>query len=152
METKMRNVIKIFLTVKLIILITLGLSSICYSESLTTTHTYDMLKRLIQTRQVGSNGLSITYDYEYDAIGNMVNVRVTNIIDSDLDGLSDSIELQHPCLDPYDADSDDDGILDGLEDADKDGNLGLADNETDPCDADTDGDGILDGTEIGVNG
>ncbi len=47
-------------------------------------------------------------------------------------------------------DSDNDGITDGLEDADQDGILGLADNETHPCNADTDGDGIQDGTELGL--
>jgi hypothetical protein len=49
--------------------------------------------------------------------------------------------------DPLDADTDDDGILDGWEDANHNG---LVDpGETDPCNADTDGDGIQDGTELG---
>ncbi len=100
---------------------------------------------------MGGNGSSITYDYEYDAIGNMLSVNVSRILlDTDQDGLPDYIEIQNACLGLNDAGSDDDGIIDGLEDADKDGNFGLADNETDPCDADTDGDGILDGTEIGL--
>ena len=81
--------------------------------------------------------------------------------DSDGDGLSDDLELQHgtnvsdPDTDgdgladgaevellmhPLDIDSDDDGLSDGLEAA-----LG-----TDPRLADTDGDGLADGLELGV--
>lgn len=67
-------------------------------------------------------------------------------IDSDGDGLPDFIETG--CTNPFDADSDDDGIVDGDEDADHDGDLDVA--ETDPCDEDTDFDGIQDGTEVGV--
>lgn len=66
--------------------------------------------------------------------------------DSDGDGLPDALE-EGGCTDPFDADSDDDGILDGREDI---RNFGVVDLlETDPCDLDTDGDGIQDGTEIG---
>jgi len=72
-----------------------------------------------------------------------------SLIDSDNDGLPDNLENEI-CTDPNDADTDDDGILDGDEDADHDGILGLADNETHPCELDTDGDGIQDGTESGV--
>ena len=47
----------------------------------------------------------------------------------------------------FDADSDDDGIPDGSEDAN---NNGVVDSgETNPCLVDTDGDGIQDGTELG---
>ena len=66
--------------------------------------------------------------------------------DSDGDGLPDALE-DGGCTDPLDADSDDDGILDGREDI---RNYGVVDLlETDPCDGDTDGDGIQDGTETG---
>ncbi|WP_455903663.1 DUF4215 domain-containing protein [Microbacterium sp.] len=59
---------------------------------------------------------------------------------------------------PNDADSDDDGLTDGDEDANADGETvyTLADGglpgegETDPNDADTDADGVQDGTELGV--
>jgi hypothetical protein len=62
--------------------------------------------------------------------------------------------------DPLDDDSDDDGLLDGHEDADHDGAtvFTLGDSatpgsgETDPNDPDTDGDGIQDGTELGLGG
>jgi hypothetical protein len=48
---------------------------------------------------------------------------------------------------PCDADSDDDGIGDGTEDADHDGIVDPG--ETDPANADTDGDGLWDGRELG---
>jgi hypothetical protein len=66
--------------------------------------------------------------------------------DADGDGLPDVIETG--CTNPYDADSDDDGISDGDEDADHDGIVDAG--ETNPCNADTDGDGLLDGTELGI--
>jgi hypothetical protein len=68
-------------------------------------------------------------------------------VDSDGDGLSDELENLYLCLDPTDADSDDDGIIDGVEDANQNGTVDSG--ETDPCDRDTDGDGIQDGTEQG---
>ena len=68
-------------------------------------------------------------------------------IDLDSDKLLDCIE-QTMCTNPDDADTDDDGIMDGDEDADLDGLRGST--ETDPCNVDTDGDGIQDGTESGV--
>lgn len=71
-------------------------------------------------------------------------------IDTDGDGLLDAIEEAIVCLDKYDADTDDDGILDGDEDEDHDGVFGLDDYETHPCFADTDKDGIQDGTELGI--
>ena len=67
--------------------------------------------------------------------------------DSDGDGLSNSLENSW-CTDPHDADSDDDGILDGIEDANHNGVVD--EGETDPCNVDTDGDGIQDGTELGI--
>jgi len=63
--------------------------------------------------------------------------------DADGDGVMDSVEQGHKCLDPLDADSDDDGLSDGAEDKDHDGKVDAG--ETDPCNKDTDGDGILDG-------
>ena len=69
--------------------------------------------------------------------------------DSDMDGDGILFEIESiNCTDPNDADTDDDGRLDGDEDADHDGVLDPG--ETDPCNADTDGDGIQDGTELGV--
>jgi hypothetical protein len=68
--------------------------------------------------------------------------------DSDGDGIENDVEAGVFCLDPLDADSDDDGILDGDEDVNHDGILD--EGETDPYDIDSDGDGIQDGTEIGL--
>ncbi len=69
------------------------------------------------------------------------------INDRDNDGLSDAQEAAG-CTDPDDADTDDDGIADGDEDANRNGVVDAG--ETDPCNADTDSDGIQDGTEIGL--
>jgi len=66
--------------------------------------------------------------------------------DADQDGLTDSFE-NTICTDANDADTDDDGILDGVEDANHNGVVDAG--ETDPCDIDTDNDGIQDGTELG---
>jgi hypothetical protein len=52
------------------------------------------------------------------------------------------------CTDPFDADSDDDGLYDGSEDANGSGTVDAG--ETDPCDPDTDGDGLRDGFEVGA--
>ncbi|MCC6619917.1 MAG: tandem-95 repeat protein [Deltaproteobacteria bacterium] len=60
--------------------------------------------------------------------------------------------------DPTDADSDDDGLLDGYEDLNRDGawwgTIGATGSpglgETDPRDPDTDGDGLADGLELGL--
>ena len=68
--------------------------------------------------------------------------------DSDGDGLGDDLEVLLD-TDPNDADSDDDGVLDGQEpnfsdDADGDGLI----NALDP---DSDNDGLFDGTELGLD-
>ncbi len=84
-------------------------------------------------------------DYIY-VTGNRLSKQVVRTQDSDADGLPDLIEKQ-TCTDPVDADTDDDGISDGAEDANQNGILDSG--ETDPCDPDSDGDGIQDGTELG---
>ena len=68
--------------------------------------------------------------------------------DADSDGLPDKIEIQIG-TNPNDADSDDDGVLDGLElhlsiDTDGDGLI-------DALDPDSDNDGLFDGTELGLD-
>ena len=50
--------------------------------------------------------------------------------------------------DPLDADSDDDGIQDGIEDSNHNGRTDTL--ETNPLNVDSDGDGIQDGTEMGI--
>jgi len=76
-------------------------------------------------------------------------------IDTDGDGLSDAIEaascypteVENECApsEGWNKDTDGDDILDGFEDANHDGSLGV--NETNPLIADTDGDGFDDGNE-----
>jgi hypothetical protein len=70
-------------------------------------------------------------------------------VDTDADGLPDYLENAAACLNSNDADSDDDGIVDGAEDKNKNGIRDAG--ETDPCNPDTDSDLIQDGTEVGVS-
>ena len=102
---------------------------------------------------VGIHGASLTFELTVTDNGGLqstdtciVTVNVAVVQDSDGDGLSDSLE-NTTSTNPYDADTDDDGILDGWEDANHDGTVDT--NETDPCNTDTDGDGVQDGTELG---
>ena len=71
----------------------------------------------------------------------------TFVEDGDNDGLHDFVEAMI-CTRANDADTDDDGIIDGIEDANHNGIVDPG--ETDPCNVDTDGDGIQDGTELGL--
>ncbi|OJH42141.1 hypothetical protein BON30_02685 [Cystobacter ferrugineus] len=64
--------------------------------------------------------------------------------DSDGDGLSDGVELDHG-TDPNNPDTDGDGLSDGEEDANHNGTVD--DGETDPRNRDTDGGGTSDGEE-----
>jgi uncharacterized protein (TIGR03382 family) len=80
------------------------------------------------------------------ACSSLSDTRATAfVIDGDLDGLAGPFELVID-TDPADADSDDDGLLDGMElpvDSDGDGDL-------DALDCDSDDDGILDSVESGL--
>jgi hypothetical protein len=67
--------------------------------------------------------------------------------DADGDGLPDALEAVG-CSAAGDADSDDDGLADGVEDANRNGLVDAG--ETLPCLADSDGDGLQDGTERGL--
>ena len=72
-----------------------------------------------------------------------------NSPDTDGDFLSDAIEVNGATkTNPLDGDTDDDGLLDGNEDANRNGVVD--EDETDPTLADTDGDLIQDGTELGL--
>ncbi len=82
----------------------------------------------------GHTGISNTFD-------------VIDSPDSDGDGLPDILEDKY-CTYTGDADTDDDGIIDGDEDKNHNGVVDAG--ETDPCDSDTDNDGIQDGTESGI--
>ena len=74
-------------------------------------------------------------------------VLVGLALDTDGDGLGDSLETVLG-TNPLDADSDDDGLTDGAEDANHNG--ALDSGETNASHSDSDGDGIQDGTEAGV--
>lgn len=63
--------------------------------------------------------------------------------DTDDDGLSDGLELNTYETDPLDADTDGDGLTDGAE---------VNEHGTDPTTTDTDGDGLRDGAEITDHG
>lgn len=102
------------------------------------------------------------------AFGPTLKPHLTCDQDSDADGIGDCEEdlngngMLDPCeqdlngdgvvdikdceTDPYDADTDDDGLLDG-EEGDRDGDGELGPDESDPLIADTDGDGVSDGDE-----
>ncbi len=64
-----------------------------------------------------------------------------SLLDTDLDGITDSDEVNIHYTHPNDADTDDDGLSDGDE---------INIYSTNPLTADSDGDGLFDGTEVGV--
>ncbi len=115
---------------------------------------------VIQWEAVGSNGDSSEIQFDPEIlidpmwrpfeetylVGATIDIAEN---DTDRDGLPDELESRPgSCTDPFDADSDDDGISDGDEDANHDGVLDAT--ETNPCNPDSDGDGLQDGTEMGL--
>jgi hypothetical protein len=72
-------------------------------------------------------------------------------VDTDGDQLFDSFEVTHG-FDPLDPDENLNGKPDGLDDADADGLVNVAEQAagTDPFVSDADGDGLLDGAEVGT--
>lgn len=67
---------------------------------------------------------------------------------SDTESDASSVDIGNPsdaCRVQFADDSDGDGLIDGLEDANRD--CQLSEGETDPYDPDTDGDGLSDGDE-----
>ena len=121
------------------------ITSSSLAVELTVSYSYDSLNRLTSA-QYDSAGDDALLSYQYDALGNITDYYIV-LSDSDGDGLPNAIENASPCLNANDADTDDDGILDGTEDANHDGVVDI--DETDPCNIDTDNDGIQDGTEVG---
>ncbi|MCF7845005.1 MAG: hypothetical protein K9M03_04225 [Kiritimatiellales bacterium] len=93
-----------------------------------------------------------------DEDGDGVNIQVERaagsdpeIADTDGDGLSDGIEVFSLHSNPIIRDSDGDGILDGLEDKNRNGKVDSG--ETDPLNIDSDRDGLCDGLcRVGSNG
>ncbi|MCK5559327.1 MAG: PKD domain-containing protein, partial [Thermoplasmata archaeon] len=109
----------------------------------TTSHSYDNVGNYTATLYVNDGVLT-----DSDTCIISVSSGTTQGTDSDGDGLTDATEIM---MGTYhdDADSDDDGILDGFEkdwdsDTDDDGYI----NARDP---DSDGDGVYDGTEVGLS-
>ncbi len=109
--------------------------------------------RVIGSAVVNATIAAITQPFSPASIWNIRNLTLfgdpaTNLaLDSDGDGLTD-LEEEAAGMNPLDGDSDDDGLLDGLEgdfagDSDLDGVI----NGLDP---DADDDGLFDGTEMGV--
>ncbi len=108
--------------------------------TMAATYDYDGLNRLNTT----TYGDGETVNYAYDKVGNRQTRTETAALDSDDDGLSDATELAGG-TDPGNADTDSDGIADGIEDLNHNGLLDAG--ETDPLNSDTDLDGIADGNE-----
>jgi 2',3'-cyclic-nucleotide 2'-phosphodiesterase (5'-nucleotidase family) len=104
------------------------------------------LNQIVSDPQLYARDAVIDYITYMGTISPAIEGRLSFITDTDWDGLPDSTELAG-CTDPNDADTDDDGLLDGEEDANHNGVVDAG--ETNPCNADTDGDGIQDGTEVG---
>jgi len=90
-----------------------------------------------------------TEGFGVDVAAARVSVRVLGRDgDEDLDGLSNADELERG-VDPFDPDSDGDGLLDGVETG-TGTYVGDEDTGTDPLDADSDGGGVADGEEVGL--
>jgi hypothetical protein len=67
--------------------------------------------------------------------------------DRDRDGIKNDVEAT-ACSNENDADTDNDGLPDGIEDLNANGRVDPG--ETDPCNPDSDGDGLQDGRERGL--
>lgn len=87
---------------------------------------------------VDSDGDTLPDPWEIEAFGNLAQTATG---DPDLDGLPNSGEFSNNC-DPNDSDTDNDGLLDGVE---------VNTHQTDPLKADTDGDGLTDTAEINTH-
>ncbi|MFK7886562.1 MAG: hypothetical protein AB8G16_06800 [Gammaproteobacteria bacterium] len=76
------------------------------------------------------------------------SLRIVDLTqDLDRDGIANDLE-DAGCTSALDVDSDDDGLSDGLEDSNRNGQVDAG--ETNPCLFDSDGDGIGDGVERGL--
>ncbi len=103
----------------------------------------------------GDDALIDTYAWVAESAAKLIDIEVVidgDSVDSDSDGVGDFSERCVLGTDPNDADSDDDGVLDGDE-IDNDGNINIdsdGDGLINALDADSDNDGLLDGTEVGL--
>jgi len=82
---------------------------------------------------------------EFDLTGTSTGTHVIEVVAFDGTHTSDPTERRITVLNPMSQDSDQDGLLDAIEDRDGDGEVDPG--ETDPLDPDSDDDYILDGTE-----
>jgi hypothetical protein len=114
----------------------------------------DALQRHLSNTSVGANWS--TYDFTRDSRTDTGDVlwlfnatQAISVNDTDGDGLPDAYEQSESETDPDVADSDADGVIDGLEDWDEDTLSAYEEYRlgTDPLDNDTDGDGLTDGFE-----
>ena len=98
---------------------------------------------------LGSGAVEECWDLTISGTGQLIGgTTFFQYCDDDSDGLPDSLE-EDMCTNSLDDDYDDDGIIDGAEDANHNGVVDSG--ETSPCLADTDGDGLQDGTEMGLS-
>jgi hypothetical protein len=106
-----------------------------------TTGTYDDGETVILTATPDTGYYVMSWSGTDD--DNSTAISNTVVMNS-----NQTVTVIFSCTDPNDADTDDDGILDDVEDANQNGIVDPG--ETDPCRVDTDDDGIQDGTEIGL--
>lgn len=95
--------------------------------------------------QAGIYNLSFTASDGELSSSRRAKLTIYSHLDRDGDGLPDTLE-DTMCTDPDNEDSDDDGLLDGVEDANQNGIVDAG--ETNPCDRDSDNDGYTDGEEV----
>ena len=79
---------------------------------------------------------------------NNSNFAATLPIDTDRDGIFNWLEINFLGTNPFDDDTDDDGLLDGFEDKNRNGRVDI--DETNPLMINTDNDSEQDGTELGL--
>ena len=113
-----------------------GYSTIQTQGTTTITATGDVTLGAVK-RILFKPGFSVTQ-------GGLLSVTA---LDRDQDLILNTVE-DASCTDPDKADTDSDGLIDGREDANRNGTFESNLGETDPCNPDTDGDGMYDGFEV----
>jgi len=126
-----------------------SLSGSCAGQTLTASGTCTLMVIFSPTSVGAKNAALSIQSNDPDTPQIQIPLSGSGIAatDSDNDGICNALEISSQCLDANDADTDDDGIPDGVEDANH--NDVVDAGEIDPCDIDTDGDNIQDGTELG---
>ena len=93
---------------------------------------------------------SIVPSYCFGGAPGHGTLTIQGYFDSDNDGIPDQVEMDTG-TNPYSDDTDNDGLADGEEDANHNGQVDYLQDETDPRRWDTDGDGVSDGVEEGLS-